>query len=722
MRPSRHVLIVGLQLACVLATMAALTSNAAATDAPTQSVEPFETVVSAPRHDGVDDSRLPNWRATSLVLATDLELRLPRSAPDALLYEPGVFVQQTAHAQASPYLRGLTGQETLLVFDGIRLNNAVFRQGPNQYFFTVDTGSVARLEVLRGGGSTQWGSDALGGVLLAVPVEPEDGRLFVPRLTLSAQQADEGYGARVEAQGRVHGLRWRTGIAARHFGLLEGGGIVHSPTTGEPAAVPRLLGDERTQRGTGFDDFAADLRLVQPLEHGELVLASYGYVQTDAPRTDRCPPPGAEVGDCLTYDEQLRWLTYLQYRGSLGGFSDVRASLSWQRQHEERSRVRPTSTVRGRDVDTVDALGLAASGRRELGELWAGARAAIEVGADAYVDWLGSRSYDLDTTTAAATRRSRGQYLDDARYATGGAFAQATVTPHTRMRLHAGGRVGSAHAKAPADVTTSSASVDRRWLVHAANAGVALEAAPWLALHANGDLSFRAPNLDDLTARQQTGAGFQLENTGLDPEQARMAEVGLVTRGRVAAEVWAYSTWLTDDIEKRTEEAPDCPPETPDCGAARTVLRLVNVRGASRVHGVEAGLRGQLGQGLSARATATMTRTQDPDGEPRSKTPPTNGTAELTWSHASGLRAVLACRWAVAQTRLSEADRGDARIPDGGTPSFSVVDVGAGYHSPEGHIVATVRLDNIFDAAYRAHGSSINGAGRGLVASIALNW
>ena len=42
----------------------------------------------------------------------------------------------------------------------------------------------------------------------------------------------------------------------------------------------------QAQRGTGFDDYAADLRLVKPLDHGELVLASYGYVQTDAPRTD----------------------------------------------------------------------------------------------------------------------------------------------------------------------------------------------------------------------------------------------------------------------------------------------------------------------------------------------------------------------------------------------------------------------------------------------------
>jgi len=66
--------------------------------------------------------------ATSTVTHRDLERRLRRSAPDALRYEPGVFVQQTAHAQGSAYLRGLTGQQTVLLFDGIRLNNATYQQ------------------------------------------------------------------------------------------------------------------------------------------------------------------------------------------------------------------------------------------------------------------------------------------------------------------------------------------------------------------------------------------------------------------------------------------------------------------------------------------------------------------------------------------------------------------------------------------------------------------
>ena len=39
-------------------------------------------------------------RASTVVSRRDLDERSPRSAPDALRWEPGVYVQQTAHSQA----------------------------------------------------------------------------------------------------------------------------------------------------------------------------------------------------------------------------------------------------------------------------------------------------------------------------------------------------------------------------------------------------------------------------------------------------------------------------------------------------------------------------------------------------------------------------------------------------------------------------------------------
>ena len=84
----------------------------------------------------------PTESAGSTVSHAELERRQPRSAPDALRYEPGVFVQQTAHGRGLGVYSRADRPADAAAFDGIRLNNSTFRQGPNQYFFTVDSRSI----------------------------------------------------------------------------------------------------------------------------------------------------------------------------------------------------------------------------------------------------------------------------------------------------------------------------------------------------------------------------------------------------------------------------------------------------------------------------------------------------------------------------------------------------------------------------------------------------
>ena len=88
-----------------------------------------------------------------------------RTLPEALREVPGVMVQKTGYGQGAPFIRGFTSQRTLLLIDGIRLNNAVFREGPNQYWNTVDPFTIDRLEVVKGPSSVLYGSDAIGGTV-----------------------------------------------------------------------------------------------------------------------------------------------------------------------------------------------------------------------------------------------------------------------------------------------------------------------------------------------------------------------------------------------------------------------------------------------------------------------------------------------------------------------------------------------------------------------------
>ncbi len=130
-----------------------------------------EVVISANRY---GSAKLKTPEAINRVDYKTIQKFLPNNTPAALRLTPGVFVQKTNHGGGSPFLRGLTGNQTLLLVDGIRLSNATTRYGPNQYFNTIDVFGIEKIEVLRGSGSVQYGSDAIGGTIQTFSHEPRD--------------------------------------------------------------------------------------------------------------------------------------------------------------------------------------------------------------------------------------------------------------------------------------------------------------------------------------------------------------------------------------------------------------------------------------------------------------------------------------------------------------------------------------------------------------------
>lgn len=88
-----------------------------------------------------------------------------QTAADVLQNTGSVLVQKSQGGGGSPILRGFEANKVLIVLDGIRMNNAIYRGGHLQDVITLDAQMLERTEVLFGPASTIYGSDALGGVM-----------------------------------------------------------------------------------------------------------------------------------------------------------------------------------------------------------------------------------------------------------------------------------------------------------------------------------------------------------------------------------------------------------------------------------------------------------------------------------------------------------------------------------------------------------------------------
>ncbi len=332
-------------------------------------------------------------RSVSVVNKTDLVRTAPRTSAEALARAPGVFVQKTNHGGGSPFVRGLVGNQVLVLVDGIRLNNSTFRYGPNQYLATVDPGTVDRLEVLRGSGSVQYGSDALGGVIHV--------RNRNPLLSAGGVEPSAGVTGRLMSEGMEQSMRLNLGVAAstvavaanvaiRNFGDLVAGG------------------DLGVESPSGYVETDVDIRGVVKTGRSTTLTLAYDHVyQDDVPRWDQVAQRGYAR---YAFDPQVRQFAFARLDQTRPGsrLTAWSVTTAWIRSRERRERQRVGSSVLTAEQDTVNTYAVTAEARSTpLAGL------TIVAGAELYDDSVDS--WRVDSNSSAGTSVSmRGLFPDDA--------------------------------------------------------------------------------------------------------------------------------------------------------------------------------------------------------------------------------------------------------------------------------------------------------------------
>ncbi len=622
-------------------------------------------------------------RSVSVVQTADLERTAPRTSAEALSRTPGVFVQKTNHGGGSPFIRGLVGNQILVLVDGLRLNNSTFRYGPNQYLATVDPGQADRIEVLRGSGSAQYGSDGLGGVIHVRNREP----VLSPAGTLMGGRV----GGRLMTQGQEQTARVDLGISSSGAALA---GAVAVRNFGDIVAGAGL----GRESPSGYTEIDGDVRaVVDAGRMGRLTLAYQHVHQDDVPRFDQVQR-GYER---YSFAPQVRQMAFarLALPSDTGGFDAVTITGAWMRSLEGRERRRAGSTLQIVEEDTVTTWAATVEARRVLRYGW-----TLVAGTEIYHDTVRSWRRDDDSGTGESVPR-RGLFPDGAT----ALFAAGFGLGHYQRGAFSadlGGRYTWTHIRAEDAVFGDTDVSPGAWV---GSAAAAFDLGRQAQLFGSAAQGFRAPNLDDLSTLGPFDFGVEIPAGQLAPERSLAVEAGIRFRGAAgAASIAAFRTSLTNLIDRVRIDA--VPPGLPPLGDDR-VYQRANV-GEAFVRGVEAEGEWIARRGTTIRGYVAYAYGQNESrNEPMRRIPPVNGLIGLRQDAWSGWWIEGSLQAASTQDRLAAGDIDDHRIPPGGTPGWWVVDVFAGKTFSR-RLSVSAGILNLFNEAYRTHGSGIDGYGR----------
>jgi len=640
--------------------------------------------------------------------AVELMERSVRSVPEIFEQTPGVVVQKTAHGQGSPYIRGVTAYHNLFLIDGIRLNNAAFRSGPNQYWNTIDSQGLSAVELVKSQGSVLFGSDSVGGTVQAFtrnPIYAEEGSLTTGRSFSRYATAENSFIQRGEYSVSEAGK----------YGLILGGTF---KDFGDIEAA-----DLGTLPWTGYDEWDMDAKLEWFLNEDTKLTAFHQQVHVeDAWRVHKTihsrswagTSVGSELARILDQDREL---TYIQLEGVSTSplFEKYKLSLSHHRHQEERFRERSGDRLDLQGFE-LDSYGAWAQLEKSF------ANTDVIYGASYYQDQVDSYKHSLNTDRSISSTAIQGPVGDDGTYHLGSLFFNNSTPLSDSLQVDWGGRYTYAETKIEKVKDPQSGnqiSIDDDWdsIVGSGRFTYLLDKAGEYRLFGGLSQAFRTPNFSDLS-RLDSNRSNEIEtpSPNLKPEKFLTSEIGIKVEKERYSGTLSYFYMDVKDMILRT-------PTGNIVDGDEEVIKS-NI-GDGYVQGIELAGTVELDDALylfggfayqDSSVSTYPTSAPILEDEVLSRLMPTNGHIGVRqymkdnklW--LEGLVTVFG-----KGDRLNTRDSRDTqRIPPGGTPDYWLATVRGGYWFRD-NILLTAAVENIFDEAYRAHGSGQNEPGRNFV-------
>ncbi|MCP4121035.1 MAG: TonB-dependent receptor [Bacteroidetes bacterium] len=710
----------------------------------TQKVVLIEEVVITASKSAETISELSNQ--VQIITDDEIRFRNPQTSADMLAQTGEVFVQKSQMGGGSPVLRGFEANKVLLVLDGVRMNNAIYRSGHLQNSITVDPSNLERAEVVFGPGAVIYGSDAIGGVMYFVTKQPAMATMK-GKPNIKANVYGRFASVNMEKTGHASfnvGLKnWGSYTAftysdfdnmkmgAKRSHGFKGWGLSNyyvDRVNGQDVVVENEDPEKQVYSGYSQWNLLQKFRF-KPLDHLDMTLAFHASSSSDIPRYEEMND--FEVDNDVVQDPKFaEWFYGPQklYMASLAfamedrkAFDNGNIIAAYQWIEETRFKRKFGNDERTYNTEQVQVVSVNGDFSKKINET-----NTLRFGFEANYNRVQSlvRVHNIATDAAVNVPLPT-------RYPDGGSHTQAYAIylmdkwkPSEKVIVQAGIRYNQfilmSSFKDTRFITVPESEFRLSKGALSGSVGVVYKPIEGLELKLSGSTGFRSPNVDDYGKIREKDGQVSLPNLELAPEYAYNVEAGLVKNFDNIARLsfTGFYTQLADAIVRSHARFNGSDSILYEGDSAYIVINE-NIQNA-RVYGFSVGFYTDIGRFISLTAHFNYTRGKEiPGKEPLAHIPPLFGTVSML-AKVKRFQTEIFVNFNGQKTRSSYSNYSEDRADEAtvlGTPGWFTLNLRT---TAQLHRMLTLQfaIENIFDQHYKPFSSGISAPGRNFVITL----
>lgn len=675
----------------------------------------------------------------------EIEFQNFQNTADLLANSGTLVVQKSQQGGGSPTIRGFEASRILLLVDGIRMNNLIFRSGHLQNIITVDGNLLEKIDVFYGPTSTLFGSDALGGSINMTTKKAlfinQTKKEFSGNVSTRYSSANEEKTIHFDLNYAKEKWASLTSLSYNNFGDLKMGRTKNhnGDLFGERYTyVENINGvdvliensNKYLQKNSGFTqyNFMQKIAYKTTKEHKHGLNFQFSN-STDIPRYDRLTDEsssGLKNAEWF-YGPQKRLLAIYDISKEKAFLnSDLKFDIAYQNMEESRHNRKFRNYELQNRIEKVNMYSISLDLHKQFtkGELY--------YGLESYLENLISSAYSNNINTAEIK-------AIDTRYPDGknnmfrnDLYISYNQKENEKTYWNIGARAGYTTLKSTIKDDTFFPlpfnSINQKNFTYSGTAGIVHKPSKNIDLKINISTGFRVPNIDDLAKIFESGAGFIIvPNTNLKPEKTITTDLGMVIKSNNKSFQIENTYYFTRFIDAIITDNFIYNGQSTIVynGSVSQVLANQN-KGRSFVTGFSTNIKGAISSYLQYNATFNYTLgrlTTESNRSPLDHIPPYYGKAGLNYTKKwINIEAYILYngKKPISDYFLNGEDN-EQYAPIGGMPAWETYNLKTAFTVlPKATLFLGV--ENILDTQYRVFASGINAPGRNIYGGLKYSF